>query len=211
MSESIYIDMEQSFFKNKMSASSIGIIGEEVIYTGKTIHPMPSLYKKEKAYQILADEFDVKFIFDDDIPEFHFYPIPCLEILAIDSRGGCIGSSNNLVSLDEDYAPIYYISNENKPFYIASNLKEFLRLIVFCTDWKKYIDSTYSRTHNISKEAKDYLIDTLKLKEYLHDWEPCYLKNQDLQIYNSIDEAKQYFRFYDLSNVKFDVNKEGTR
>lgn len=41
---------------------------------------MPTCYKKEKAHQILEDEFDVRFIYEDFTPIFDFYPITKMEL-----------------------------------------------------------------------------------------------------------------------------------
>lgn len=204
MSETIYIDMEQSYFHNR--AGAFFIVDNngkpcEIVYTGKTYLPMSACYKKEKVYQILADEFDVRFIFEDNIPRFNFYPIPRLEIFAADSIGGCFGAIKNPVAFEEDDSPIYYISSD-KPIYIAPNLKEFIQLIVFCADWRKSIASSYNKSGNII--AKDYLIDTLKLKENVHNREGDINKNKDLQIYNSFEEANKHIEFYDISKLKLE-------
>lgn len=169
MTERIYIDMEKSFFQNKMKAVFIVVIGNdgkssEIIYTGKTYLTMPVSDRIEKTYQILSNDYDINFIFDDDIPQFTFYPVPRFDIFATDSMGGCIGSTKNSVSIIEEVAPIYYISQTKQPYYIAPNLKEFMRLLVFCTDWRKGIDPSYHRTGVVSEHSKEYLIDIFQRK-----------------------------------------------
>jgi hypothetical protein len=47
----------------------------EVIPTGTTIYYMSTKYKNEE-YQKYADNYDIHFIFDDDIPTLSFYTVP---------------------------------------------------------------------------------------------------------------------------------------
>lgn len=51
---------------------------------GTTLYPM-SVKDKNTEYQRYADTYDLKFIFDDDIPQIDFYTVPRVDIFAKDS------------------------------------------------------------------------------------------------------------------------------
>ncbi|MGG7057194.1 hypothetical protein ACQPUZ_02750 [Clostridium tertium] len=97
---------------------------KEVIKAGITVYPMSSNEKNEN-YQQYADNYDIHFIFDDDIPKLSFYTVPQVDIFATDSEDGLIGSVGSMTDLESD-SPICYISNNKKCFFIANSLKEFL-------------------------------------------------------------------------------------
>ncbi len=98
----------------------------EVIPTGTTIYYMSTKYKNEE-YQKYADNYDIHFIFDDDIPTLSFYTVPQVDILARDSEGGFIGTVGQQSDLESD-APICYINNHQECFLIAKTGKEFLNI-----------------------------------------------------------------------------------
>ncbi|USK57886.1 hypothetical protein LIS82_27160 (plasmid) [Cytobacillus solani] len=52
-----------------------------------TIYSM-SVYHKNDEYQKYANDYDIQFIFDDDIPHLEFYTVPFIDIMAKDSKGG---------------------------------------------------------------------------------------------------------------------------
>ncbi len=58
----------------------------EVVPAGATLYSM-SVKEKNAEYQKYADAYDLRFIFDDDIPLIDFYPVPRVDIFAQDSLG----------------------------------------------------------------------------------------------------------------------------
>jgi hypothetical protein len=122
----IYLDTTQS-----STCLSIYIENAEVTPAGTTIYSM-SVKEKNSEYQSFADEYDVHFVFDDNVPEINFYTIPMVNIFATDSSGGYIGSLGQPTDLEEKI-PICYI-DKNKNFYlIADNGKDFLKNV---QNWK---------------------------------------------------------------------------
>ena len=107
----------------------------EVIPTGTTINSMSTKYKNEE-YQKYADDYDIHFIFDDDIPVLPFYTVPQVDILARDSKGGFIGTVGQHSDLESD-APICYINNQQNCFLIAKTGKEFLKIV---NSWKHQLE-----------------------------------------------------------------------
>lgn len=122
----VYVDMTEN--KNCVS---IFLKNTDVIQTGTTIYSMP-VTDNNTEYQKIADEHDVHFIFDDNIPRIDFYTIPFLDIMAIDSDGGYICTVGEISDLDSN-APICYIDRCKKAFFIADNFKIFLDKIA---NWK---------------------------------------------------------------------------
>lgn len=96
----------------------------EVIKAGSTVYPMSSNEKNE-IYQQYADNYDIHFIFDDNIPKLSFYTVPQVDVFATDSEDGLIGSVGSMTDLESD-SPICYIDRNKKCFFIANNLEEFL-------------------------------------------------------------------------------------
>lgn len=103
----------------------------EITLAGTTIYSMDINLKKE--YEEYANNYDVEFIFHDSIPNTEFYTVPYIDIMAIDSMGGFIGTIGQQCSIEND-APICYISKELECFLIAENLLSFLKNI---KSWKE--------------------------------------------------------------------------
>ncbi|WP_245975473.1 hypothetical protein [Oceanobacillus chungangensis] len=70
-----------------------------------------SVYHKNEEYQKYANDYDIQFIFDDDIPHLEFNTVPYVDIMAIDSNGGFIGTVGQQCDLESD-APICYINRD---------------------------------------------------------------------------------------------------
>ena len=70
-------------------------------------------------------EYDIHFIFDDDIIKLSFYTVPQVDVFAIDSEGGLIGTIGSFTDLQSDF-PICYINKNKECFLIANSGKEFL-------------------------------------------------------------------------------------
>ena len=84
---------------------------------------MPANAKDE--YRKFADDYDIHFIFDDDIVNVDFYAVPQVDIVAIDSQGGYMGTVGATTDIESD-APICYLDKNRKVFLIADSLKEFI-------------------------------------------------------------------------------------
>ena len=96
----------------------------EVVLAGTKVNVMSVKHKNEE-YQKFAEVYDVHFIFEDNVPEIDFYTIPMVDIFAVDSAGGYIGSLGQVTDLEAD-VPICYIDAQKKSYEIASNGKEWL-------------------------------------------------------------------------------------
>ncbi|MBU9737562.1 hypothetical protein [Diplocloster agilis] len=120
--QKIYLDMMEQ-------TDCIGIYKKDtkVIPAGTTIYSMPSKDKNAE-YQKFADEYDIHFIFEDNLPDIDFYTIPRIDIMAADSHGGYIGTIGETCDLESD-APICYIDKNKTCHLIAENGKTFLKTV----------------------------------------------------------------------------------
>src|SRR5574342_280836 len=85
-------------------AINVNLKDTEVIPAGTTIYRM-SAYHKNEEYQKYANDYDIQFICDDDIPHLEFYTVPYVDIMAKDSKGGFIGTDGQQCNFKSD-API---------------------------------------------------------------------------------------------------------
>lgn len=135
------IFMKKVYLDKTEATMCLGVIVEdaEVILAGATVSSM-SVKHKSSEYQRYAEEFDIHFIFDDNLPLLDFYTIPQVDVFATDSDGGVIGSLGRAVDLESE-APICYIDHNQNCFLIANDGKKFLEnarqwktLLVPCTE-----------------------------------------------------------------------------
>ena len=115
----VYLDVTK-----RENCPAIFIEDTEVIKSGTTIYHMNSNDKNE-IYQQYADEYDIHFIFDEDIIKLSFYTVPQVDFFATDSEGGLIGTVGSFTDLQRDL-PICYINKNKECFLIANSGKEFL-------------------------------------------------------------------------------------
>jgi hypothetical protein len=106
----------------------------EVVPAGTTLNSM-SARAKNAEYQRYADIYDLKFIFDDDIPQIGFFTVPYVDVFARDSTGGLFGTIGETTSISA-VAPICYISDSKECFLIADSLKDFLQMLESGRDWR---------------------------------------------------------------------------
>lgn len=122
----MYLDMTEN------SCTSVFIKDTKIAPAGTTIYSMPVKDKNDE-YDLLADKYDIHFIFDDNIPIIDFYSIPRIDIMATDSSGGFIGTLGELSNLNGD-AKICYIDAAKKCFVIALNFRDLMNNL---SDWKE--------------------------------------------------------------------------
>ena len=117
--KTVYID------KNEMpGATSLWMKDVEIEWAGVMVYSM-SVKDKDENYQRYEEQYDIQFIFDDKQPNIDFYTVPMVEIFALDSEGGYIGSVGESVDY-ESTAPICYISKNKECFLIADSFKCFI-------------------------------------------------------------------------------------
>lgn len=126
----------------------------KVIPAGATINSMEITFKKD--YQNYAEQYDLHFIFEDDLPSVKFYTVPQVDIVATDSQGGFIGSIGQTFDIKSD-APICYINKDLEAFIIAENGNEFLENI---QNWKENLEPfdeiTFYRSKNEAENELEF-------------------------------------------------------
>ena len=127
----VYLDVTK-----RENCAAIFIEDTEVIKSGTTVYHMNSNDKNE-TYQQYADEYDIHFIFDDDIIKLSFYTVPQVDVFATDSEGGLIGTVGSMTDLQSNL-PICYINKNKECFLIANSGKEFLER---AENWKNNLKS----------------------------------------------------------------------
>ena len=115
----VYLDKTQM-----NTCTSVFMKDAEVILAGTTVNVMSVKHKNDE-YKRFAEEYDIHFIFEDNVPVIDFYTIPMIEVFATDSMGGYIGSLGQKTDLEADI-PICYISADKKCYLAAANGKMWL-------------------------------------------------------------------------------------
>lgn len=136
---------------------------------GATVNAM-SVKHKNNEYQKFAEEYDIHFIFVDNVPKVDFYTVPMVDIFAVDSAGGYIGSVGQPTDLEADI-PICYIDIEKRCYLIAGNGKELLNKV---HQWKEqltpYTNIEFFESFEMAKEKHEFL-DRVELEQELRNVE----------------------------------------
>ncbi|MGP4072910.1 hypothetical protein ACTWQB_10190 [Piscibacillus sp. B03] len=140
-----------------IGAVGVDIEDTEVIIAGTTIFPM-SAHDKNEEYQKCASDYDIQFIFDDDIPHIEFFTVPHVDIMAKDSKGGFIGTVYQQCDSESD-APICYINRDLECFIISENAEDFLSNIGTWQDNMKLYDEITVYRSKAEAEAELEFID----------------------------------------------------
>jgi hypothetical protein len=160
----VYLDTTQSSM-----CISVYVKDAEVVLAGTTINSVSVREKKKNSeYQRFADEYDIHFIFDDNVPKLDFYTIPMVDIFATDSEGGYIGSLGQVTDLQENIL-ICYIDKDKKCYLIADNGNDF---IANASNWKsnmtEYTDIEFFNSLSTAQEKYEFL-DRASIEEDLKE------------------------------------------
>jgi hypothetical protein len=148
---------------------SIYVKDTEIILAGTSIKSM-SVKEREKngEYKKFADEYNIHFIFDDNIPKVDFYTIPMVDIFAVDNFGGYICSLGHPTDIEKNI-PICYIDKNRTCYLIADNCKDFLKNV---QNWKSimtpYTDIEFFTSLAEAKEKYEFL-DRASIEQQLND------------------------------------------
>lgn len=97
----------------------------DLLPAGTTIYSM-SDSDNDDIYQQLANQSDIYFIFDRNLPAVDFYAVPQIDIFATDSKHGYWGTIGTTTDIENMSAPICYIDRNKEVSIVAENLKSFL-------------------------------------------------------------------------------------
>lgn len=126
--------MKTYYFDFSQNNEAVGVIRKDacVLPAGARVFAMSSKDKNE-AYDKIKEDFDIHFIFEDNVPEIGFYAVPFVSIFAYDSSGGLFASVGGITDFESD-ENIIYISSGSSVFLAADNGRTFLKNI---GNWKK--------------------------------------------------------------------------
>ena len=164
----LYLDETQAH-----ECMSIFIKDAEIIHAGTTIYSM-SVKDKNAEYERYADEYDIHFIFDDDIPHIDFYTIPQVDIMATDSQGGFIGTIGQMTDFESD-ARICYIDKDCNCYLVAENGQDFLKCAPM---WKSSLKEYNGVTFYNSKSDAEKDVEFVDGKKFNLQRSVLYLKEQ---------------------------------
>lgn len=150
----LYFDMTE-----KRECISIFALGGQIIPAGTTVYSM-SVKDRNEEYRRYAEEYDIHFIFDDCIPKIDFYTVPWVDIMAVDSEGGLIGTIGQCSDLQSD-ATICYIDRDRNCYRIAENGAGFLANV---REWKKCMEICHDVVLYPSKEDAEKKLEFLVMK-----------------------------------------------
>ena len=156
----VYLDQTQVH-----ECMAIFIKDVEIIHAGTTIYSMP-VKDKNSEYERFADEYDIHFIFDDDIPQIDFYTIPQVDIMATDSHGGFIGTVGQITDMESD-AKICYIDRSHNCYLITENAKDFISGIsTWRSSLKEYNEIQFFSSKTEAEKALEF-IDSHEIRKNL--------------------------------------------
>jgi len=158
----VYLDTTQADM-----CISVYVNDAEVVLAGTTVNSM-SVKHKNSEYQRFAEEYDIHFIFEDNIPKINFYTVPMVDIFAVDSAGGYIGSVGQSTDLQKDIQ-ICYINGDKKCFLIAERGKDFIDNV---HQWKEqltpYTNVEFFETLEVAQEKYEF-INRVELEQELRN------------------------------------------
>lgn len=103
---------------------------------------------EEDGFTLLQRKRGIRLIFAGLEPKLDWFPVPCLWVFATDEWGGTFAHGEGKL----ENSPIYYVSAENKCWYLAKNFREFVRLVIFVPEW---MGKTTDKKMDFSEETKE--------------------------------------------------------
>jgi hypothetical protein len=125
--EKILIDIEEQ-------SGAVGVImaGKEILFAGLEVSHLPEREWDRPEIRRLREN-GVEPCLRQARQDFPFYPVPRLEVFAVDGAGGCFA----LIGGGEESCPVGYLPAEGGCLRVADCLEEFLALAEKRPDWRK--------------------------------------------------------------------------
>lgn len=154
---------------------------QQIVFAGKSINSLTDRDSHQAVYKILAETFGIHFCQGNTVQDFHFYPIPLIEIFATDGQGGCFASVGGGGTLDDwDYFPIVYISPQQEITYLAKGMRSFFSLSIYFPYWKAYLAKPTADTLKQLEQAYQFLHPALESHRKLMAMLLCLTKSEEL-------------------------------
>lgn len=119
--------METRYLDITLFAGNFGFFSTAytIIPAGTKITAMPT-HDKNTEYERYANDYDIHFIFEDNLPTLNIYTVPAVEVFANDRSGGLFGQL--YTDLENHSFPIIYINTKNESFLVAESIEYFLQI-----------------------------------------------------------------------------------
>lgn len=160
----VYLDTTQADM-----CISVFVNDAEVVLAGTPVNAMSVKYKNSE-YLRFAEEYDIQFIFEDNLPKVGFYSVPMVDVFAMDSVGGYLGSMGEHTDFEQDI-PICYVDANKNCYLIAKSGAEFLSKV---QHWKErlipYTDIEFLDSYEMAQDKYEFL-DRLAIEKELKNVE----------------------------------------
>lgn len=117
----LYFDVSQPAHLSSVEGDSARVAAAGTVVSAISEHD----YQHDDTYRIIAENHDIHFIVESNIPNIEFYSVPALNIFAYDSKGGLYASVGGTADISDTKHSICYIKNK-EVYPIAHSFKEFI-------------------------------------------------------------------------------------
>lgn len=141
---------------------------------------------EEEGFALLQRKRGIRLIFAGLEPNLVWFPVPCLWVFATDEISGAFAHGEGKL----ENSPIYYISAENKCWYLAKNFREFVRLVIFAPEWMEKITGKKCDFSEETQEEREKMGMVFGLELPKTDLLEVVKEAAEIRIFSSQKEAK---------------------
>lgn len=144
---------------------------------------------EEDGFTLLQRNRGIRLIFVGLEPKLDWFPMPCLWVFATDEKGGAFAHGEGKL----ENSPIYYVSAENKCWYLAKNFQEFVRLVIFAPEWVENVTGKNCDFSEESKEERAKMGMVFGLEPLKSDLLAVVKEAEEIRIFDSQTEAETVY------------------
>ena len=141
---------------------------------------------EEDGFTLLQRKRGIRLIFVGLEPKLGWFPVPCLWVFATDEKGGTFAHGEGKL----ENSPIYYVSAENKCWYLAENFREFVRLVIFAPEWMEKATGMKADFSEETKEEREKMGMVFGLEPLKGDLLAVVKEAEEIHIFVSQAEAE---------------------
>lgn len=141
---------------------------------------------EEDGFTLLRRKRGMRLIFAGLEPKLDWFPVPCLWVFAADEKGGAFAHRKGKL----ENSPIYYVSAENKCWYLAKNFREFVRLAIFAPEWMEMVIGKKSDFSEETQEEREKMGMVFGLEPLKSDLLEVVKEAEEIRIFASQKEAE---------------------
>lgn len=144
---------------------------------------------EEDGFTLLQRKRGIRLIFAGLEPKLDWFPVPCLWVFATDEMGGAFAHGEGNL----ENSPIYYVSTENKCWYLAENFREFVRLVIFAPEWMEKVTREKYDFSEETKEEREKMGMVFGLEPLKEDLLAVVKEAEEIRIFSSQKEAEKEY------------------